>query len=71
MNEEVVISVVDGFEQSFDLSLGSPVYGHQEYDSRVGTLPLIVRNLLKASAGVATYWTSVHDVQVVELSALL
>ena len=71
MNEEVVIGVVDCFQQSLDLSLGSPVYGHQEHDSRVGTLSLVIRNLLKASAGVATYRTSVHDVQVVELSALL
>lgn len=71
MNEEVVISVVDGFEQSLDLSVGPPMYGHQEHHSRIGTLPLIVRNLLEAPAGVTTYWTDVHDVQVVELSTLL
>ena len=71
MNEEVVICVVDGLEQSLDLSVSPSMYGHQEHHSGVGSRPLIVRNLLETSARVATYRTQIHDVQVVQSSALL
>ena len=71
MNEEVVISVVDSLEKSLDLPVCPAMYGHQEHHSGVRTRPLIVRNLLEASAGVTTYRTEVHDVQIIKSSTLL